>query len=209
MKKIKLFIISIFLVAMAIIALNVNVFADCYYNPNNETGVNIDENLGLINMGKKTNEYEVTDSSEMSSTQPIAEVDLAITGKSIYQIKNEGYKTVVVVFELDIAEINDGYQEFFLYDSSSSNANKLVTLLTNFEHGSGYKNSDCIRYEFYAEVPVDSFKTTVFTMRFGAHGNYSDDWKFKALQVQILLSYEEQKISDLKWYEGVNTYYYE
>lgn len=70
------------------------------------------------------------------------------------------------------------------------------------------KGSSFERYEFYAEVPVERLddESDSFTLRFGAHGNNSDDWKFQNLQVQLCLSYEEAKITRLAWVNNANTY---
>lgn len=204
----KRLLFTTFLAGGAILTLAPATNAKSYVEFGDVSGVDMSEVLGFRDITDSTTEYKVTDSSETSSSQPYNEVDLSDFGKSISQIRAEGYKTVVVIFELDIKEVKDGYQELFLYDGSGSNASQLVAPITSFEHGSGYRNTSYSRYEFYAEIPAESFCNSVFTMRYGAHGKYDDDWKYRDLQMEIALSYEDKKIDGLQWVENADTYHY-
>ena len=142
-------------------------------------------------------EHKVTDSKETAAGQPYFSVDLNKFGYSLNQIKESGYKTIVVIMQMNIRELDDEYQEIYLYKNSSAGSDTLITPIKSFEHGSGYKNTSYTRYEFYAEVPVDNFSSSFFYIRFGANGKYNDDWMLSKLAVQICLSKENQKIGYL------------
>ena len=175
-----------------------------------EGGVNVDGLLGVKDATIFNESKNVTDKSELNKNQPYAVVDFYKYGVSVSNLKNNSsYKSVIVIFQMEIKEVNDGYQELFLYESDTSTT-KICDPITNFEHVPGKKGSDYKRYEFYAEIPLNlvSIYLNGFCIRFGAHGNGSDDWKFKDLQVQLLLSYDNAKINSLKKVTNADLYHY-
>ncbi len=169
-------------------------------------GVDIDVDLGINTPDNYPyQERLVTDSSQFNSSQPYYIIDTSDFGYSRNQLINMGYNTLVVVFELDIMEEDDGYQELYIYQETYQNATALCTPITNFEHGSGFCNSQWVRYEFYAEIDISSMNSSSIIFRFGAHGKGDDDWQFRLFQVELGASFNYRCYTTMLWVEGANT----
>lgn len=152
-----------------------------------------------------TQPYKVTDSSHLNSSQPVVTVDLTDFGLTTGAIYNGGFSTLVFVFQLDLKEIDDGYQEFYVFDPVATNKPNFVTPITSFDHGGSGANTSYSRYEFYAEIPRTALTSQYVAIGFSANGWGSDDWVFKNLKVQILTSSQNRNYTNLWWVE--NPYY--
>jgi hypothetical protein len=100
----------------------------------------------------------------------------------------QGYKTMTVEITMDVREVNDGYQYIFIYDDTST-----TTRLrgAQFEHTPGEKNTAWKTYVFYLEVAVANLNNNDFVIRYGASGQFEDDWQNENIQVQIGWSFED------------------
>lgn len=175
-------------------------------------GVNIQNDFGIKSFNSNTGYletnssgfevYRVTDSNWSNSSQPTIRVDLNQYGIADAALYNGAYKTIVVIFQITMAEIDDGYQEIYITDPNSTYVNHMVTAITAFEHGEGYKKDEYQRYEFYAELSYASFTSSMFEICFSAHGNGSDSWKFYNCRVQICTSNETRKYTNLLFVEN-------
>lgn len=198
-KKILILVLILNILLIDLICINASTYVT--------GGVNIDLDLGFKRPYSDIyKEFTVSDKSQFNNNQPYFNIDLSqYNNWSLANINKSQYNSVVVIFQMDIKEIYDGYQEIYLYNNASSTASELVNCQSAFEHGSGYKNTKYKRYEFYAEISKVKLTTSVFTIRYGAHGNGSDDWKFKDLEIQICLSKDNARLSNLMYVENAIT----
>ena len=87
-------------------------------------------------------------------------------------LKAHGYTKLLVTIRFDAREINDGYQDLWVY----SHQNKEVGSFT-VEHGAGYKDKNWWSHTVKLEISLTDVQTDAsFWMRYGAHGNFADDW---------------------------------
>lgn len=114
-------------------------------------------------------------------------VSLSSSGYVLSDLLQKGLTQAHVVIELDVKEVDDGYQYIFLYDSSLSTANELGSY--QFEHGPGFKkttyNLPDEPYIFVFTVSLSSLSNS-FVIRYGASGNYDDDWKNKNVRISYM-----------------------
>lgn len=144
--------------------------------------------------------YEITDDGPFAQDSNEHDtITVSNCGYSVSNLTNLGYQTLVLIFHLDIWEVNDGYQEIYLYTLNNGTYTQLVTPITGFEHGSGKKNTTQTEYEFYAEIPLSSIKNDRIYVYYSAHGWFEDNWKNTNFQYQICASTETQIYSSLCW----------
>lgn len=170
-------------------------YAQSYVNG----GVNIDVDYG-INEVYRSNEYRITDAPEINQSSDT--INLMEFEISTDELKNNNYKTLVLIFRVDIKEKDDGYQELFVYTDENT---QLVGGITKFEHGPGKTNKNYTTYEFYAEIDVNSIINNTLTVRYGANGWFADDWYNKNFGFQLCASKATRVYSNLLWVtNGVN-----
>lgn len=112
-----------------------------------------------------------------------------------FDIKNDFYdndfRFLEIDIEIDMKEIDDGYQEFYIYNSSGLNGNSIWSK-TNYEYGPGFLDNS-YRHIFISTGKIslsnfiDSDKRKIY-LRYGAHGNGEDDWTNKNLTLTIKFS---------------------
>jgi len=162
-------------------------------------GVDITLDTGAPTTSRNT-VYEITDAGPLAQDSSEHDViTVSNRGYSVSKLTSMGYQTLVLIFHLDIWEVDDGYQEIYLYTLNNGTYTQLVTPITSFEHGSGSKNTTQTEYEFYAEIPLSSIKNDKIYVFYSAHGWFADNWKNTNFQYQICASTESQKYSNLRW----------
>lgn len=104
-------------------------------------------------------------------------------------IKNLGHN-IEITIELSIKEIDDGYQEIYLYnagvnakDVQKGRASMIASVIV--EHGAGKLNSNYQKYRLKAVVPPDSITKKELWIAFDAYGKHDDDWKVKDISVAL------------------------
>lgn len=195
MKRNKMLVFMVVVMVFLVVCLSTtNLYATTYISG----GVDIDSvrsNVTIVSI--QPDERAVYDDGQFASTQPYEVVSLSRWGYDCDDLILEGYNTIVVIFQISIKEVNDGYQELYLYTTSNSNAANLVTGIEKFEHTPGKKDSNYKRYEFYAEIKIDSIIDNRICFRFDANGDWEDTWKYKAFDAQVLVSKEHRKFTSL------------
>lgn len=118
------------------------------------------------------------------------------------QLKQAGYTKLKIELSMDVKEIYDGYQYFFLYSDTQCNANNLIVNAAGligvdisddpsflfgqqFEHGSGVKDTEWASHSFTAAVNVADLKDNLY-LRYGASGYLADDWQNKNVTVRLI-----------------------
>ena len=101
-------------------------------------------------------------------------------------LKSLGYTKLSVVIKFDCYEVNDGYQDVWVYSCNDE-------LLKHVEYDtggtgffSGYKK--WVTYEFSLSIGLDKVQTdSSFYIEWGANGDVGDDeWKLRNLKVTII-----------------------
>lgn len=137
---------------------------------------------------KKT--VRITDSGRFKQHYDIikfSDIDDAI---DLNKLMEEGYHTVSIHIELDVREIYNGRQYIFLF-SSPSNSNKYLIDTLSFTHSEGKgKSKDWWAHTFselkFENIPIVEFTDNRFVIRYGASGDWSDDWENKNLKIKLV-----------------------
>jgi hypothetical protein len=133
----------------------------------------------------RSNSWEMTITDQSQFNNPCDNID---SGQTLANYCAQGYITLAVSLTMDIKEVDDGYQEIFFYNSTSSSATNLVTPIESLEHGGNKKNTTYKTYNFYAEINIYQMTSNRLVIRYGAHGALGDTWKNKHVTMRIGLS---------------------
>jgi membrane-associated protease RseP (regulator of RpoE activity) len=88
------------------------------------------------------------------------------------KLKAYGYTVLEITIKFDCKEKNDGYQDLWIYSHRDEQMGH-----TTFEHGSGYKDTNWGSHSVTYTLTLDNVQTDgSFWLRWGAHGNFGDDW---------------------------------
>ena len=88
-------------------------------------------------------------------------------------LKAYGYTTVTITITFDAKEINDGYQDLWIYSYTDQQIRSFTV-----EHGSGKKDTSWWSHTVTFTVSIDNLQSDgSFWIRWGAHGDFGDDWK--------------------------------
>lgn len=158
-------------------------------------GVPKDEDLYEVDSSENDSEYIVSDEEPMHYSQPYEEISFSNFANSIYYYISLGYNTLMIKYSLDLREIDDGYQEMYVMDYSGNNLVDPILDFDYIEYNIGYNYTN---FTFYAEIPLNQLADDIsIYLRFGAHGNNTDDWMYKHLSYNIYLSYMDRVYDDL------------
>lgn len=91
-------------------------------------------------------------------------------------LESNDYANVYIDIKFMVREQDDGYQYFFIFKNSQESNDSLIQM-TPFEY---YPNERKRVYEerFFSldAIPISEFNASSFVIRWGASGNYEDDW---------------------------------
>jgi len=121
--------------------------------------------------------------------QPLDRVNFDSFGINIDAMKLKGYKTISFYIQLNVREINDGYQHIFLFSSTAASDTYLISEL-RFEHSPSKDTSWRVHYETelkFENISIDKFPNNEFIIRYDASGSGDDDWENKDLKVQLVI----------------------
>ncbi len=115
-------------------------------------------------------------------------------------LKDLGMKYLALNYKLNMWEIQDGYQEIYLY-SGSSESSELLWAMTEIEHGGSKKDTTPSVFECNIFIPLDSIKDADFLyFRYSAHGFGNDDWASDILHIEISFVAEKGDIASPAFY---------
>jgi hypothetical protein len=147
--------------------------------------LNYTNSISIDNQVIRSGEKTITDDGRFNN-----HYDPVLLSSSGYMVSNliqKGLTHAHVVIEIDVKEVNDGYQYIFLYDNFLTTGNELGSY--QFEHGPGTKkttyNLPEEPYTFVFTVSLANL-TNSFVIRYGASGNNDDDWKNKNIRVSYM-----------------------
>lgn len=131
--------------------------------------------------------YTITDAGRFY--QSFDTVDLGdYCEYSLAELYGLGYKAIYLTVQLNIWEVNDGYQYIFIYSvDKNADGSETETLLTSIEieHGGSTKDTSSKRYNFHFEVLLSENMSNTLRIRYGAAGNFEDDWKNQEIDVWV------------------------
>ena len=98
------------------------------------------------------------------------------------KLKDAGFSKIEINLELDIAEVQDGYQEvYFVLDDNSEMQDGYIEAFRDdsVEHTPGEKNTNWSTHTFTFEVSIDTLiQNPYFAILCGAHGLDNDTWNW-------------------------------
>lgn len=174
-------------------------------------GYGVDITLALDAFDKKTvreAEEKIDDSGRMGNPYDTVDFNYIYNGRyDLEDLKSQGYVTIAIEITMQAKEVNDGYQYIFIYDDTTD-----TTLLAGgrFEIGPDKKQTSYSEFMFYVELELLKIQDNNFVIRYGASGNYDDDWMNKNIEVQIGFSKQFRSYSNvwqLEWDNPEHTQY--
>lgn len=94
-------------------------------------------------------------------------------GRNAQELKALGYTKLKLSMFLNLREVHDGYQEFYVSTSTSKSTS--LWAKDNIEHTGGDKDTSSWTHYFVAEIDLSDV-TDVLYFLVGAHGSMDDDW---------------------------------
>lgn len=104
--------------------------------------------------------------------------------------KAQGFTTIDIEIQLEVSEIDDGYQHIFIYqNSNTSESSNLLIGEAEFEHTEGALNSLYFNETIYINnLDINLFNNSGFVIRYGASGTGDDTWQNRLLKVKVTLN---------------------
>ncbi|MDR3263867.1 MAG: InlB B-repeat-containing protein [Clostridiales bacterium] len=102
-----------------------------------------------------------------------------------------------IVLYINVAEVNDGYQEVYLYNNSTIVANSTSYTWDYavahfgmidgqmFEHGSGYKDNTSWTHAIIFEIDGNKMPSGLLYIRYDAYGEDDDTWYRNSIQINV------------------------
>jgi len=100
------------------------------------------------------------------------------------EMERHGYKTVAFLFSLDIKEVNDGYQQIFIYNTQEENEEK-DNKLAEIRLDTPNKNDWIAMSGETSDIKIVNFTEQSFIIRFDASGHDEDTWKNRNVYVKL------------------------
>ena len=172
---------------------NAIIFADDFYRnlkkpASTEPGDSNPTTITTDFVTIRTETKKITDSGRFN--QPMDVINFNAFDINLGTKKQEGYKTVSFYIQLNVREIDDGYQYLFLFNSPTKSNDYLLSGL-QFEHSPGKKDGNWwVHYESelkFENISLDKFSNNEFVIRYGASGDWGDDWENKDLKIKLVM----------------------
>lgn len=132
------------------------------------------------------NDMQVTDSATALAPYQLISINFQ-------NLKKLGYQKIKLTVSVDIAEINDGWQELYIYldnDNNSSNGKETIFSKNNIEHGAGYKDTSWWAHKFDIVVDINKLIQKPYIVMAGkAHGYFADTWKWGTTYITYIPLY--------------------
>ena len=174
-----------------------------------EYGVNLDLALDYFNpKSVRTSEYKITDSGRFKQGYDSIRFNDLYDGQyDLDRLYSDGYRTLVVEIELEMKEVDKGYQHIFIYDDTSD-----TTWITGCKYslGGSTKVTSYTNVTFYFESNLANIHNNEFVIRYGVSGDFDDSWKNQNVKIYVGVSKETQKTQnmwELKWDNDEHTRY--
>lgn len=111
--------------------------------------------------------------------QPRYSVDVLLGSVYFKDVKNTTLDTIVIKISFEMWEVNDGYQDIYLYNGSTQIWSDTIN------RGTGV-NSSHMKYENEIILSISNYSNVDFMdLKFSAHGAFGDTWKFSNFNMTI------------------------
>ena len=114
-----------------------------------------------------------------------------------------GIRYISIEFKINIKEVDDGYQEIYIYDGLSSSSN-LLWDATKIEHVSGSANANFEWYIWTVEFSIYSLRNLDYLyFRYGADGKDADTWITQESYMDVMFTAKSgeyiEPVPDFYW----------
>ena len=124
--------------------------------------------------------YTVTDGN--IANQPNFTVHMSLGAFRYEKIKHTTLDEIRIEISFDMWEINDGYQDLYLYCGSTE-----VWSVT-IDRSSG-KDTTPQHYNYIILLPLSQYKNEdLLNLQFAAHGTFGDDWQFNNFEMSVFFT---------------------
>ena len=133
-------------------------------------------------------EYTITDEKPYTKNY-YHEIWISMKYNDLYhELKNIGINYVYIEFKLQIREVDDGYQEIYIFKGSSPTSNPIWSV-TDIEHCPGAVGTTPKYYIWRCAFSIDMLKDCdELYIRYSAHGWGSDTWKAGPLYTDVMFT---------------------
>ena len=134
----------------------------------------------------RSEQKKITDEGRFNNH--IDEIDLSMVGDYSFELlRQSGYNAFNVTVIMDMKEGDDGYQYVFLFSSNKkSNDYLLATCQKELSDGVDKITNYQSNQEFeFDTIDLNFLTSPKLYIRYGASGNYNDDWYNKNVKVRI------------------------
>ncbi len=133
-------------------------------------------------------EYTITDEKPYTKNY-YHEIWISMKYNDLYQeLKDIGINYVYIEFKLQIREVDDGYQEIYIFKGSSPTSNPIWSV-TDIEHCPGSVGTTPKYYIWRCAFSIDMLKDCdELYIRYSAHGWGSDTWKAGPLYTDVMFT---------------------
>lgn len=133
-------------------------------------------------------EYTITDEKPYTKNY-YHEIWISMKYNDLYQeLKDIGINYVYIEFKLQIREVDDGYQEIYIFKGSSPTSNPIWSV-TDIEHCPGSVGTTPKYYIWHCAFSIDMLKDCdELYIRYSAHGWGSDTWKAGPLYTDVMFT---------------------
>lgn len=140
--------------------------------------------------------FTITDAGRFENRADVVKISKLYWGEGIdlSEMYQNGYNTLVLEIQMEVNELDDGYQYIFIYDDLERDS---WLAGGKFEHGSGYLKSEKTIYYFYIELNISDITNNDFVIRYDASGKNDDDWQCNNVFGQIGFSTETRSESSI------------
>ena len=190
------------------------VFLGWYTNMNFTTKVN---NINTSATGNKTyyakwrydfnkkgryGSYYITDEDPYTEDYQDS-IALELNYNNLYQeLKNIGINYVYLEFKLKIREVDDGYQEVYIYKSTSPTSNPIWSV-DDIDHYPPGKGTTAEYYIWECAFSIDDLRDCSYLyVRYGANGAWGDNWVTDELHVDIMYTVttsSDEGVEEFTW----------
>lgn len=134
--------------------------------------------------GSRLGTYTITDSGRFN--QNFDQIFIGMSDINLYNsLVTLGMRYLLINFSISMWEINDGYQDFYIYADDE----KEVTIyeIKNNEHGSK-KGVD----SWTIVIPITEVRSVSYlNFRYSCHGNFEDTWKTDKMYYEVMYLFDK------------------